>query len=387
MRRALSNLGGEIRTAGDPQWADVLRSAWERAASEPPDVLTHGFHSWPARMHWAIARTMIEAMEPRSLVDPFCGGGTVLVEAYVANVRALGVDLNPLAERVCEAKLDVRDDAGCRRLLAAAEQVAEKSEARVRARVPITVRLPPRETQWYSPHVLKELGGLLEEIRALEEVADRRTLETVFSSIVVKVSRQRADTAERPTERRIRKGLSTELFLRKARELVERLQELSAIARGPKPEIRIGDARDLARLAGRARFDLVLTSPPYGGTYDYALHHARRMAWLGLDDRALRRLELGARRASSEGSNAARRWDREVDRMLAAMAAVLQARGAIAMVIGDAQIGGERIEAPAQIAALAQNHDLVPVALASQRRIDRTGRRPREEHLVLLRNR
>lgn len=382
-RRALSNLGGEVRARGEPKLSAMLARAWERAATQPPDVLTHGFHSWPARMHWAIARSILEELGPSSIVDPFCGGGTVLVEARVAGARALGVDLNPLARLVCEVKLDTRDAAGRALLLHRAEAVAEASEARVRGRVPMRVELPREETQWYAPHVLKELGGLLEEIRAVEDPRDRRALAMVFSSNLVKVSRQRADTAEHQTARRIRKGLTTELFLRKAKELVERLEELEGAAKGPMPKIVEGDARQLEELARGARFDLVLTSPPYGGTYDYARHHARRIAWLGLDDFALRRFELGARR-SLTGADAAKHWERDVDAMLAAMARVVRRDGHVVLVAGDAQIGDARIEAPAQLARLGRRHGLTPTAIASQLRADRTGGRAREEHIALF---
>ncbi len=362
----------------------MLAKAWERAAKEPPDVLTHGFHSWPARMHWAIPRTILEALEPGTVIDPFCGGGTVLIEARVAGARSFGVDLSPLARRVADVKLDSRDEAGRARLLAAAEAVAAASEARVRGRVRIVVPLPEHEIRWYAPHVLKELGGLLAEIRALEDLDDRDALEMVFSSILVKVSRQRADTSEETTEKRIRKGLSTEFFLRKARELVERLGELAAVARAPAPPVVEGDARELPFLAGRRRCDLVLTSPPYGGTYDYATHHARRIAWLGLDDRALRRLELGARR-SLTGPDALRHWERDVASMLSAMAAVVHPGGHVALVMGDAQIGEQRVEAPAQLVRLGRREGLEPLALASQVREDRTGMPPRREHIALFR--
>lgn len=382
-RRALSNLGGEVRARGEPELAAMLARAWERAASEPPDVLTHGFHSWPARMHWAIARTVIEALAPRSIADPFCGGGTVLVEARVFGARALGVDLNPLARLLSEVKVDPRDAAGRARLVERAEDVAARSEARVRGRVPIRVALPREEREWFAPHVLKELGGLMEEIRAIDEPGDRRALAMVFSSILVKVSRQRADTAEHMTARRIRKGLSTELFLRKAHELAQRLEELAQVAKGPMPRVIEGDARELPELSGRARFDLVLTSPPYGGTYDYARHHARRIAWLGLDDSALRRLELGARR-SLTGPDAAVHWERDVDAMLAAVARVLRPGGHVVLVAGDAQIGRTRVEAPAQLVRLGRRHGLSPTAIASQVRADRTGGPTREEHIALL---
>ena len=132
--------------------------------------------------------------------------------------------------------------------------------------------------------------------------------------------------------------------------------------------------------------DLILTSPPYGGTYDYAAHHARRIAWLGLDDSKLRRLEMGARRESRR-EGAADAWDRDVSAMLEAMKAVLRPGGQIVLLMGDAQIGRERVPPPPQVAYLGAKHGLAVHAVASQRRTDWTGHRAREEHLIWLRQR
>ncbi len=44
--------------------------------------------------------------EPNEFVlDPYCGSGTVLVEAALADRRALGIDLNPLAVLIAQTKI------------------------------------------------------------------------------------------------------------------------------------------------------------------------------------------------------------------------------------------------------------------------------------------
>ncbi len=283
-RQPLSNVVGPTEAAGDPRVREVLAAAMDapRTASEDEDdELTHGFHSYPARMHQAIARTLIAELQPADpmVLDPFAGSGTVLVEALVAGRPAVGVDLNPLALRIAEVKTDRRDEASRARFLEALERVAVASEARVRARVPVHAPVSRAEARWYDGHVLKELGGLRAEIDAVGDERDRRALEVVLSAIVVKFSKQRADTTEQEVQKRIRKGLVTEFFVRKATELTERWRVLAERAprTTPAPRLVLGDARQLHRVLGnRFHSDLVITSPPYGGTYDYERHHARR---------------------------------------------------------------------------------------------------------------
>src|SRR5207249_1052927 len=74
------------------------------------------------------------------------------------------------------------------------------------------------ERVYYEPHVRLELAGLFDEIGAVAAVADRRALMIVFSALLVKFSRQRADTSDDLVQKRIRKGLVSEFFVRKGRE-------------------------------------------------------------------------------------------------------------------------------------------------------------------------
>jgi hypothetical protein len=206
--------------------------------------------------------------------------------------------------------------------------------------------------------------------------------------LLVKFSTQRGDTSEEPTEKRIRKGLVSEFFLRKGTELARRWQALEHDA-GPNavpPRLVLGDARELPILLRDVpRFPLVLSSPPYGGTYDYHAHHARRYPWLGLDASALERGEVGARRRLSTVPDGAQRWERELLACLRAIAYSSAPGGAVVLLVGDPEVGSERLDAADQLRALAPQSGFSAEAAASQPRPDALGGRPRNEHIVLLR--
>src|SRR5688572_5460589 len=90
---------GRIFADGDRNLAEAAVAAL-RAPQIEHDVaetLTHPFHSYPARLHPATARILVDVVGGDNLLDPFCGSGTVLVEAQAAGAHAIGVDLNPLA--------------------------------------------------------------------------------------------------------------------------------------------------------------------------------------------------------------------------------------------------------------------------------------------------
>ncbi|MEY4513803.1 MAG: hypothetical protein RLZZ450_5925 [Pseudomonadota bacterium] len=380
---ALQNTGGATVVAGDPEIANALAHALA-TDDEERDRLTHGFHSYPARMHWVTAQRVLEAFETPGgrVLDPFCGSGTVLVEARVRGLEAMGVDLNPLAVRLSQLKTNPLDKTRRHHLAGLASELREVSEERVRARENVRADLPPTELKWYEPHVLKEMAGLLDSIRSVEEPDMVEALTLVFSSLVVKFSRQRSDTSEEIYERRIRKGLVSEFFERKTHELCERLAELESEAReGPAPHVVEGDAHWLREIVERGAVDLVFTSPPYGGTYDYASHHARRFAWLGIEPAHFQARELGARRRGLSPDMFAK----ELRLALRSMRQALTRDGWLVMLLGDGQHGDSRVRADQLVEELAEEAELEPVAIASQERVDFLGREPRLEHLMALR--
>jgi hypothetical protein len=393
MRQPLVNVGGPTRELGDPRVSRTLAGAMDAAAHEDPDALTHGFHAWPARMHRAIARIVIAAAtQPgERVLDPFCGSGTVLIEATVAGRRAAGVDLNPLAVPLAMVKCERRDARARQRFLEITMMVGEASVERVRAREKVIAQLPGPMLGLYGPHVLKEMAGLLEEIRTVSDDADRRALEMVFSSLVVKLSRRQAETTTKrtETEKRIRKGLTTELFVRKCEELVMRWASLDeALAEDASPpRVFEGDARQLSRLLGdRVKAQLVLTSPPYGGTYDYYEQHALRLAWLGMNAENFERSEIGARRSAKvDEDEAAERWDRDVSAMLASISGVLERERSCVLLMGDGRFGRHLVPLLPQLESKARRAGLTLFASASQKRADWGFGAPREEHLVALR--
>src|SRR5439155_15803585 len=70
------------------------------------DEAPHNFYKYPARFSPAFAREAIKAYTVKgdTVLDPFCGGGTSLVEAISLRRRAAGFDISSLAVFVARAK-------------------------------------------------------------------------------------------------------------------------------------------------------------------------------------------------------------------------------------------------------------------------------------------
>ena len=112
--------------------------------------------------------------------------------------------------------------------------------------------------------------------------------------------------------------------------------------------MREGDARALPMADASAA--LVLSSPPYAGTYDYAAMHDARFLWLGLSPKKFRRVQLGAR-SQHVGRRLGRAWRAEQARFMAEIARVLRPGGRALLVVGDGVVDGRAENAPDGIAA------------------------------------
>lgn len=112
----------EKMTTEDMKLIDALKKLpadyWDFRKDDTKEY-THGIHNYPAMMVCPISRNIIKMMEDirpiNSLLDPFAGSGTVLVEGMVAGLQTVaGCDINPLALMLSKAKTTRIDPARLR---------------------------------------------------------------------------------------------------------------------------------------------------------------------------------------------------------------------------------------------------------------------------------
>lgn len=407
-RRSLTNVGGAVETSGDEEEAANLAHAIDVAPeteSEAPDrAHVHGFHAYPARAHPVTARRLVEAYCPPdgTVLDPFCGSGTILIEAMLAGRAAIGTDLNPLAVMLARAKTFPRGADRTAKLLEAAKGAADIATARRKAKSGAVKRLPQQDVAIFQPHVLLELDGIRAGI-AKAPPESRPELSLVLSSILVKLSTKRGDTSDEEVEKRIGAGYPTKLFLKKAEELARRMEEFSSSLPAPPPHARVflDDATKLTKVKD-ASIDAVITSPPYAVTYDYLAHHEMRMRWLDLDAKGLAKGEMGARRdyAKLTPTEAVRRWFEELSALFRTLARVTKPGANVVLLIADSATApgprgesSQRLPADEMVAEVAKRgRSFESIARASQARphfhlgtAAAFRDKPRYEHALLLR--
>ncbi len=341
---------------------------------------TQGFHSYPARLHPEAARLLLEALPGQTLADPFCGGGTLLVEGLISGRKVFGSDLNPIATLVSTARTALLSPEQLERLkqelndiyLAAAKNMDNRRN----------VYLHPailKYKSWYKSNCFDELAQLNDVIRNHNSEL-KPLFQAVFSSLVVKFSLRASDTSNKVVYIPRKNGAVLKAFRAKAHEYVEQLEELQTLVPPDTQAAQISLAD--ARHPRFSKVDTIITSPPYPGTYDYLPLQQLRQAWFDLDMRE--KDEIGSRRSFKQVRAAYETWLKDTDQWVASAAKALVTGGRLAVVVGEGMQAGKLLRVAKPTINAAQKAGLKLVTSASVDRHDPATRMKKVEYILVF---
>ncbi len=211
-----------------------------------------------------------------TVLDPFCGSGTVPVVARLQGAQGIGIDRMPIAAWVSRAKGCWEVDPSS--LWAEALKVCEdRSPSRL---APPFLRETPSH---FAPSVLQGLLRLKENLGRVEEGSVQELLRLSYASILIPVSRLKRS----PCLGYARGGSDAPPdpfahFLEAAARVRDDLRWVQAHRErwGPPVQIHDGGAAELPLPEGSV--DLAVTSPPYVNGMDYVMNYKIDLAWMDL---------------------------------------------------------------------------------------------------------
>jgi DNA modification methylase len=255
-------------------------------------IETHGFHSYPAMMISQIARALIlqYGKEHQTLLDPFCGSGTALVEARIHGLNSYGVDINPLALLLARVKSTPLNVQGLKKMSVQLCDDYLKMHKKLKdfdddSLIPKFFNIE----YWFHPKISRELSILRSVILKIKERRIREFFLVAFSQTVRDASYTR--NGEFKLFRIPEKEMSSfranvpKIFF----GIVERnLRGMADFARKARKDVFAKvldeDTRRPTSILSRS-VDLVVTSPPYGDsrtTVAYGQFSRLSLQWLGL---------------------------------------------------------------------------------------------------------
>ncbi len=245
-------------------------------------------HPYPAKFIREIPRTLIQILgvpQGTSILDPFCGSGATLVEAQLAGITSIGIDLNPIACLISRVKTQPLDA----NLIEWAQHVIHKAKLSVTPNIPLI----PNLDHWFMPQVQEIIARLLNQIAEVSFIAVREALQLALSSILVRISNQESDTRYAAIAKKIEHEKIYQLFLEASHRIALAKDKHQIV----KFQTRIicQDVLKVTKADIQSQVGLVITSPPYPNAYEYWLYHKYRMFWLGYDPLGVKEQEIGAR--------------------------------------------------------------------------------------------
>ncbi|WP_242028449.1 DNA methyltransferase [Pseudanabaena sp. FACHB-2040] len=228
--------------------------------SFPPHLVRQYFHRF-------------ELGPDQTVLDPFCGTGTTVVEAKLNRISGIGIEANPVAHFASYTKTNwsIDPDNLVKQAQSIAQAVTEHKEfyepPALRTLPDTAVKLLPANA--ISPLPLHKALVLLEQINASLEgtLADHARL-AFAKAIVLSCSnlRFRPEVGIRPQKRE--DAPVVESWLDEIYTMAEDLTYVKT-ASGPAARIHLGDARNLRQHLEPQSIDCVFTSPPYPNEKDY----------------------------------------------------------------------------------------------------------------------
>ena len=311
--------------APEPTWQAALENgnSTNPTGRKDPKYATHGLHPYKGKFYPQLAKGLLNlsgAGEGATLLDPFCGSGTTLLEGYLNGYSARGCDMHPLAAKIARAKTEILDtdpDVLIEAITTLQETITSRPKRLQAGPFVFPDSCIEEIGRWFPGPVVVKLDWLLKAIRKTSAGPTRDFLEIVLSSVIRDVSQQE------PSDLRVRyrKDLLQDadlfgLFVEQLAIQFERVEKFWRVrGRAPHPFHRAravnGDNRDSTTFSSlglsAGSVDLVLTSPPYATALPYIdTDRLSLLTLFGLSSSDRRPLE-GELTGSREISNGKRR--------------------------------------------------------------------------------
>ena len=384
-----------------------LGSYWDYGDTAEDAI--HRIHSYPAKFPAFITSKALDCAAEQGIVvnvvaDVFCGCGTAAVEARKNGKHFWGCDINPLAALIAQVKTHHYRDSV---LLRYYNQIRGEFN-RTKLCQDDYVFIGDRITYWFETQNIEDLLRLDLAIRRCTPPRSRhrKFFLCAFSNIL------------KPTSFWLTKSIKAQRDPNKApRKVMETFEDQFELMRSanrdnrfpvPSAKVHIKTQDFLASTEPACLVDLIVTSPPYVTSYDYADIHQLSSLWLryASDYRTLRKCMVGNQyrvrppdrkllrqlgiavddtyrsllRVDRRKGYSVGRYFIDLDRAAKKCASMLNAGGMVVIVIGNTNYKGIKIDNANHLANCMERAGLIHLEKV-QRKISRKTMTPYRDSL------
>jgi DNA modification methylase len=246
-------------------------------------AFTHDYHRYPAKFIPQIVRKLIEDYAPSGtqiVCDPFGGCGTTSVEAKLLGHKSIGFDINPVAKLITQTKTTPIKP---RTLVNHRTRFLEYYNNVPR----VSCEHHPRISYWFDEPTVAELDKIYFAIKKIKNHNVRRFFLCAFSHNLKNCSRWLMKSIKPTIDKDKIVPNPKESFLRHLDSMIKKNERFySTLAQSDYTNV----AAKMYRRDSTKKFpieqgaiDLIITSPPYVTSYEYADLHQLSLLWFGDD--------------------------------------------------------------------------------------------------------
>ena len=246
----------------------------------------HQLAPYIGKMKSSMASTLIRKFTRKgeTLYDPYCGSGTVALEAWAAGRNVIANDLSPYAVVLTHAKLSP-----CFSLEEALDEIENVAKEVHKLLPKIDLRTIPKWVRaFFDPETLREIIAWFQELRS-------RKSYFLLSCFLGILHHQRPGFLSYPSSHSVpylrHKKFPQDMFpeLYEYRPVQDRLEKkvVRAFKRMPYLErhlLRSCHMRDASKFIPKPKINAIVTSPPYMRQLDYGRDNRLRLWFLGSQD-------------------------------------------------------------------------------------------------------
>lgn len=252
-------------------------------------AFTHDYHRYPAKFIPQIVRKLIKdyaSSGTQVVSDPFGGCGTTLVEAKMLGHESIGFDINPVAKLITQTKITPINP---KTLVNSRNNFLKYYEDTPS----VTYQHHQRISYWFDDPTIQELDKISSAIKKIKNRNVRRFFLCSFSHSLKNCSRWLMKSIKPTIDKDKVIPPPKETFLRHLDSMIKKNEKFySTLAQSGY----INTSAKMYRRDSTKKLpvesdtiDLIITSPPYVTSYEYADLHQLTLLWFGDDPQHFKR--------------------------------------------------------------------------------------------------
>lgn len=273
----------------------------------------HGIYPYRGKISAIDAKQIISQLSNQgTLLDPFCGSGTIVYEAQQWGLNAIGIDNNPLAFILSLAKtqpINVRD------IIYHSRSIVQKAKSLEK-----NIEMSESVAKYFHKQTSYEIMRMF----ALKDEMSSYEIATLYGAVCLTA---RACNNYEWSSNSVGKIIMPHRYVNFYQMYLTKLQKHSKYVNGGAPTTIIkGNSRELSKFIPKNSVDYVYTSPPYFDALDYTSYYAR----------IIYEIENSDRKAIREGLiQSVSTYEKDMKAVLSEIEKVAKKNAMIIFVVGD----------------------------------------------------